>query len=226
MKWANLIVVLIALLARPASGETLRAALERSTALQGSGQAPEALQCLQEARVENPESTALIFAIAGAQVAVGDSLLATHDLDEAARHFRLARETFERCASDTRLSESVAYNAATCLLRLDGALERKDDYGARVENLRGAVAALEGVVVSYPAHARAKKNLDCARYRLALLLQSPPGDPEGKDEKSEEPDKPATEVAGASTQIPDATAVVEEGAIVVLHMKPRGEAAP
>lgn len=226
MKWANLIVVLITLWARPASGESLRAALERSTALQGSGQAPEALQCLREARVEHPESAAIIFAIAGAQVAVGDGLLAAHDLDGATQHYLLARETFGRCASDARLAESVAYNAATCLLRLDGALERKDDYGARVENLRSAVAALEGVVVSYPAHARAKKNLDCARYRLALLLQSPPGDPDEKDEKPKNPDKPATEVAGASTQIPDATAVVEEGAIVVLHMKPRGEASP
>jgi tetratricopeptide (TPR) repeat protein len=163
--------------------------------------------------------------MAGAEVALGDQVLAAHDLEEALRQFEAARATFARCGDEVRLAESAAYNAATCLLRLDQVLERKGDYAARVENLKRAVEALSAVTDTWPGNARAVKNLDYARYRLALLLQEPPT-PEEEKENPEEDDKPVSEVAGATTQIPGATAEVVDGATVVLRVERAGEAVP
>jgi len=208
------------------SAESLADALARGAQLQRSGQSAEALQCLLEARVEHPESIALLFAIAGAEAALGDRLLEGHDLEGAKKSFDGARETFERCAGDPKLAAAAAYNAATCLLRVDVVLERKQDHEARVENLKAAVEAFADLVESWPDQERARKNLDHARYRLALLQQNPPKQAKQDEEKGEEDDQPSSEVAGASTQIPDATVEVEDGAIVVLRTKPRAEATP
>lgn len=202
-------------------------AIEKGAQLQRSGIPDEALQWLLEARVEAPESKELLFAIAGAEAALGDHLLEQHDLEGARSRFVGARETYGRCANAPHLAAGAVYNAATCLLRLDGVLERQKDYAGRVENLKAAVTALDAVVGSYPDQVRAKKNLDYARYQLALLLQSPPKAPEKEEEKApkDEP-KPETGVAGATTQLPGATVEVEAGSVVVLRTKPRGEATP
>ena len=227
MRWVRVFFLASAMCALPARADVLGAALERGAQLQRSGQAADALRCFQEARVECPDSIALIFAMGCAEVALGDSLLKDHDLDEATRRFESAKVTFERCTGDPHFAGSADYNAATCLLRVDTVLERQGDYVARVKNLKAAVEALAAVATAYPDHARAAKNLAHARYRLALLLQEPPADPSTKEEeKPEDEEQPASEVAGATTQIPDATVEVEDGAIVVLRMKPRGEALP
>lgn len=227
MRWVSVFFFASAMCALPACADVLGAALERGAQLQRSGQAADALRCFQEARVECPESIALIFAMGGAEAALGDSLLEDHDLDGAKRQFASARETFGRCNGDPHFAETADYNAATCLLRVDTVLERQGDYEARVGNLKAAVDALAALAAAHPDHERAAKNLECARYRLALLLQEPPADPSTKEEeKPEDDEQPASEVAGATTQIPDATVEVEDGAIVVLRMKARGEASP
>jgi hypothetical protein len=169
---------------------------------------------------------ALLLAIGGAEVALGDSLLAGHDLDGAKRLFEGARETFARCDRDPVFASSAAYNAATCLLRVDAVLERRDDYEARVETLRMAVEAFLGVIETWPDQERARKNLGHARYRLALLLQDPPTTSAEDEKPGEQDEQPTSEVAGATTQIPNATVEVEDGAIVVLRTKPRVEATP
>ena len=109
---------------------------------------------------------------------------------------------------------------------MDQVLDRKGDYAARVENLKRAVEALSAVTDTWPGNARAAKNLDYARYRLALLLQEPPTPEEEEKENPEEDDKPVSEVAGATTQIPGATAEVVDGAMVVLHVERAGGTAP
>ena len=227
MRWISLLLLPGALTLLPACTGGTGRALEKGGQLQRSGQPAEALQCLLEARVEAPESTELVFSIAGAEAALGDHLLAQHDLEGARSRLAAARETYGRCAVEPKLAGGVAYNVATCLLHLDGVLERQADYAGRVENLRAAVTALDAVVVAYPEQARAKKNLDCARYRLALLLQSAPSASEKKDgAKPEEESKPLTGVAGATTQIPGATVEVEAGSVVVLRTQPSGEVTP
>lgn len=226
MRWFNALLLGSVCGAFSVSAESLSDAFARSEQLQRSGQHAEALLCLREARVEYPESVALLFAIGGAEAALGDSLLEGHDLQGAKKSFEGARETFGRCSGESKLALGAAYNAATCLLRVDAVLERQDDYEARVENLKAAVEALADVVETWPNQERARKNLDHARYRLALLLQNPPGQSDKEEEKNEEEDQPTSEVAGATTQIPDATVEVEDGAIVVLRTKPRVEATP
>ncbi len=226
MRSLDIILLASACCALSVPAESLAAALARGAQLQRSGQHAEALLCLREARVEYPESVALLFSIGTAEAALGDSLLEGHDLVGAKKNFEGARETFERCDSESELAAGAAYNAATCLLRVDAVFERQKDYEARVENLKQAVEALADVVETWPNHERARKNLDHARYRLALLLQDPPGQSAQEEEQSEEDDQPTSEVAGATTQIPDATVEVEDGAIVVLRTKPRAEVVP
>ena len=226
MRWLSVMVLAGVCCALSAPAESIAAALARSAQLQRSGQQAEALLCLREARVEYPASMALLFAIGGAEAALGERLLEGHDLEGARKNFDGARETFERCGDDPKLASGAAYNAATCLLRVDAVLERQMDYEARVETLKAAVEAFKGILEVWPGHERARKNLDHARYRLALLLQDPPGQSEQEEEKNEEAEQPTSEVAGATTQIPDATVEVEDGAIVVLRTKPRGETAP
>lgn len=227
MRWSNLLPVIGALTLLSACAGGPREAIDKGNQLAQSGATEDGLNVLLEARVEAPESVELLFAIAGAEAALGDRLLEQHDLEGARSRFMDARATFGRCANAPHLAGGAAYNAATCLLRLDNVLERGKDYAGRVENLKAAVAALEAVVSAYPDQPRAKKNLDCARYRLALLLQSPPSESENQDGngQEDEPD-PASGVAGASTQLPGATVEVESGSVVVLHTTPRVEAAP
>lgn len=224
MRWCRAILPVLCLL--PGCSGALEESLSRGAELLRSEQPAEALDCFREARVEYPEATDLVFAMAGAEVALGDQVLAAHDLEAAIRQFEAARATFARCGDEVRLAESAAYNAATSLLRVEQVLERKGDYAARVENLKRAVEALSAVTETWPGNARAVKNLDYARYRLALLLQDPPTPEEEDKENPEEDDKPVSEVAGATTQIPGATAEVVDGAMVVLHVERAGEAAP
>lgn len=226
MRWCSMLLIGSACCALSVPAESLAAALARGGLLQRSGQAAEALQCLREARVEYPESMALLFSIAGAEAALGDSLLESHDLVAAKQQFEAARETYERCAVEPNLAAGAAYNAATCLLRVDNVLERQQVYEVRLDTLKAAVEALVGVLETWPDHARARKNLEHARYRLAMLVKNPPGQSEQEKEKREEHDQPSSEVAGATTQIPDATVEVEAGAIVVLRTKPSVDPAP
>ena len=210
MRWCRAILPVLCLL--PGCSGALEESLSRGAELLRSEQPAEALDCFREARVEYPEATDLVFAMAGAEVALGDQVLAAHDLEAAIRQFEAARATFARCGDEVRLAESAAYNAATSLLR--------------VEQVLRAVEALSAVTETWPGNARAVKNLDYARYRLALLLQDPPTPEEEDKENPEEDDKPVSEVAGATTQIPGATAEVVDGAMVVLHVERAGEAAP
>lgn len=227
MAWIEITFIVVGMTLLAACSGDPEAALERGAQLERSGATEEALEALLEARVEAPESAELLFAIAGAQAAHGDALARQHDLAGARARFTSARETFGRCASAPDLAGAAAYNAATCLLRLDGVLEREKNYADRVENLKATVAALEAVLKSYPEQTRAKTNLDYARYRLALLLQEPPKPPEKEEEKAPEDEGgPVTGVAGATTQLPGATVEVEAGSMVVLHTRPRGETAP
>ncbi len=224
MRWSSGIFSILCLLSG-CSG-ALDESLSRGAELQRSEQPAEALRSFREARVEYPEAADLVFAMAGAEVALGDQVLAAHDLEAAIRQFEAARATFSRCGDEVRLAESAAYNAATGLLRVDQVLDRKGDHAARVENLKRAVEALSAVTETWPDNERAAKNLDYARYRLALLLQEPPSPEEEEKENPEEDEKPVSEVAGATTQIPGATAEVVDGAMVVLHVERPGEAVP
>ncbi len=224
MRWSSGAFPILYLLS--ACSGSVDESLARGAELQRTGQPVEALRCFREARVEHPDASDLIFAMAGAEVALGEQALAAHDLEDAIKQFEAAQATFARCGADERLAESAAYNAATCLLRVDHALERKKDHGPRVENLERAVAALSSVNEDWPGNARAAKNLDYARYRLALLRQEPPAAEEEPKENPEDDENAASEVVGATTQIPGATAEVVDGAMVVLRVERAGEASP
>jgi len=223
MRWCSVILPALCLLT-VCSG-ALDESLSRGGSLQRTGQPAEALRSFREARVEHPEAVDLIFAMAGAEAALGEQVLASRALDEATERFESAARTFGRCGADKRLAESAAYNAATCLLYVDRVLEEKRDYDGRVENLKRAVEALSAVTEAWPDNARAAKNLDYARYRLALLLQTPPSPEEEDKEGPEDGNEPVSEVAGATTQIPGATVDVVDGAMVVLRVE-RGQDAP
>lgn len=223
MRWLRNSVALMVLLSG-CTGAVDRA-LTQGAELQRTGQPEAALRTLREARVEHPAALEILFATAEAEVALGDARLASRDLEAAARQYSSARETFARCGGDTRLAESAAYNGATCLLRLDRVLEQGGAREARLENLSLAVDALSTVVENWPGHERAAWNLNFARYRRALLLQEPP--PASKEKEGpEESGQPVSEVAGATTQIPGATAEVVDGATVVLHVERGGEVQP
>ena len=224
MRWCSGLLPVLYLLSG-CSG-ALEESLSRGAQLQRSEQPAEALRCFREARVEHPDSMELVFAMAGAEVALGDHDLASHDLAAASERFESARTTFARCGGDVRLAEHAAYNAATCLLRLDQVLEQARDREARVENLKHAVEALSAVTDTWPHNQRAARNLDYARYRLAVLLQAPPPAEDEEKDHPEDDEKPVSEVVGATTQIPGATAEVVDGAMVVLRVDRPGEAAP
>lgn len=227
MRWCNVLLLCSLIVPGLCWAESVADALKRGAQLQQSALPADAIRCFREARVEHPDSMALIFALGGAEAALGASLQEAHDLDGALDQFDSARATFERCEADGRLGPGAAYNAATCLLQRDGVLARKGDYKARVENLKHAVDALASVTERFPTLDRAAQNLDYARYQLAMLLQSPPSDPKEEQQNDQEKgEEPVSEVAGATTQLPGATTEVQDGAIVVLHMKPRSEAAP
>ena len=223
MRWCSVILPALCLL--PACSGSLDESLSRGAALQLTGQSAEALRCFREARVEHPDAVELIFAMAGAEAALGEQVLASHAIEDATKQFESAGETFARCGDDERLAESAAYNAATCLLHVDRVLKKKGDYGGRVENLKHAVEALSAVTKAWPGNARAAKNLDYARYQLARLLQEPPSPEDENEEHPEDDEKPVSEVAGATTQIPGATVEVVDGAMVVLRVEP-GKDAP
>ena len=223
MRWCSVILPALCLLT--ACSGALDESLSRGASLQRTGQPAEALRSFREARVEHPEAVDLIFAMAGAEAALGEQVLASRALDEATERFESAARTFGRCGADERLAESAAYNAASCLLYVDRVLEEKRDYDGRVENLKRAVEALSAVTEAWPDNARAAKSLDYARYRLALLLQTPPSPEEEDKEGPEDGNEPVSEVAGATTQIPGATVDVVDGAMVVLRVE-RGQDAP
>lgn len=229
MRWHSVLFLLMTVGVAPVYAGPVETAIARSVALTSSGQAAEAVRCCLEARVEYPESAPLLFALAGAEIALGDEFLRQHAAGEAVARYQRARDTFRRAAEKdaTRYGEAAAYNAATCLLRVDQAYEGSADYAVRVANLAEAVAALETVLQWYPHHERATKNLDYARYRWNLLRQNPPTeDTPPEDEKDEDEPQAVSEVSTATTDLPNATAEVIDGSTVVLRISPPAEDAP
>ena len=226
MGWLRRILpVLVTLCATPALAGPVKAAVEKAALLVKSGVPDEALRLCQELRVEYPESHELLFAIGSAQAALAAQLQRTSDAEKSAAHWRRARDTFARVAPEGGLlGASAAYNAATCLVLLDGTFTQ-DAYDARVENLRGAVAALEAYIAHYPEAPRARKNLDYARYTLNVLLQNPPDNREPEDGEDDEASATSA-VNAATTQIPGAEAEVVDGSVVVLRRPPAEETPP
>jgi len=200
-------------------------AVAEAEGIRAAGQPGEALQTLLEARVDHPRSEALLFAIAYGEYAAATWLDAPGTAGEREELLRDALETFlrvsERAAGN--LDRAAAFNAATVRLHLDGALERTDRYGERVENLRRAIADLEAIPEGDPHFSAAGQNLSHARYRLGLLLQNPPREAENGedgDEEGQDP-PPVSSVDAVTTQIPDAIAEVVDGSTIVLRLPPR-----
>jgi tetratricopeptide (TPR) repeat protein len=225
MRWHNMLLVWTLACFGPAWGSPVDNVVETTQRLLRSGQASEALQYCREAQVEHPDSAELLFAIATAETALAEQLLRQGESPRAAETYREARETFIRAGErePDRLQEAAAYNAATCLIRLDATFQGDRDYEDRVTNLRRAAESLEDFLDRHPEHERARKNLDHARFRLNLLLQAPPSQGDEEKEQEGEDEGTVSAVETATTQIPGATAEVVDGSTVVLHWAPRGE---
>lgn len=218
MRWRSGVILVLFLAAAPAGAGPVDDAIARAARLVAAGQPAEALRVCRESRVEHPDAPELLFAIGCMAAATGEQI-ASGDPEVAADHLRAARDMFAWAASSAPevFAAAADYNAATCLLMMDATIDPQTGYAERVANLRAAVAELEACVAKYPALARARQNLDHARYRLNTLLQNPPRDPEEEEETADKLPGEIVAVESVTTAIPGATAEVVDGSTVVLR---------
>lgn len=208
------------LMATAAGAESPRAVLTRGAALLESGQVEAARVAFLEGRVEHPASVELIFAYAGAEVALAESARASGRHEEAITHHDAARKAFGRCAVEPRLAYAAGCNGAACLIATETVMKGMDGTRERrLEALETAITELTVLANRDDDNGRAVELLDKARYRRALLLQEAESSPEEQPDESKDDDAPVSEVVQATTQLPNARAVVEEGAMVVLQME-------
>jgi hypothetical protein len=221
-------ILMAALVAGCTPGPSRRAVLSSADQLIQTGRADSAVRQLQETRVDHPESDAILFEIARGQYAVAQRLQGEGQGREAERTMRTAHGNFLRVVEggDVELGASAGFNAATTLLALDATIEGAERYPERVENLEEAVATLDTLLSAEPGFHEASRNLELARYRLALLLQDPPGAEEEEEASEDEPEAPPSAVDSVTTQIPRARAEVVDGSTIVLHLPAREEAVP
>ena len=220
--------VLTVLAAGCSSGPSLQSVFESSDQHIRVERAELALAQLQEARVDHPENMALLFAIACAQQAAGELSLTGGELVAAEAQFRKAIETFQRVDEDPGddFGVSARFNAATVGILMNRAMPAKERYADRIENLKTSIAGLEGIIRDAPQRTEAQQNLIHARYQLCLLRQNPPGEAEDEETPEEETTpSPSITVDGASTQIPNARAEVQEDGTIMLHLPSATEVA-
>lgn len=198
--------------------------IENAEMLIASGRAAQAVTRLQEARVDHPLDSALLFEIAYAQQAAAGQLEGPGRSGKAVSMLREAVETFQRVTEKPAegLGDSAAFNAATTRLLLDDILKQSRERAEREANLVEAVSVLASLAARAPEHKEARQNLDHARYKLALLRQLPPDGEQDEEESPEDSSRPTSAVDAATTQIPDAEAEVVDGSTIVLHV-PRGD---
>lgn len=220
MPRAEWLLALLLLMATAADAASPRTVLARGAALQESGQVEAAREAFLEGRVEHPASVELIFAYAGAEVALAEAARAAGRHEEALKHHEAARRAFGRCAVEPRLAYAAGCNGAAGLIAMEAVMKSLGDTRERrLEALETAITELAALTNRDDADARADGLLDKARYRRALLLQEADSSPEEQPDESKDDDAPVSEVVQATTQLPNARAVVEEGAMVVLQME-------
>lgn len=216
-EWLLIAMVMAAPLA---GAESPRAVLARGAALLESGQVEAARVAFLEGRVEHPESVELIFAYAGAEVALAEAAQTSGRFAEAETYLAEARKAFGRCMGEARLAYAAGCNGAACLIQLEAVLKGKSDTRERrLKALETAITELVALAARGDGDGRAEVLLDKARYRRALLLQEAETSQEEQAEQPNMDEAPVSEVVEATTQLPNARAVVEEGAMVVLQME-------
>lgn len=206
--------------------------LEQANALLRSGDATKALERYRELQVDYPDAEAVIFGIGCAQYKQADAMAervammgpqtSGQDQQEGPTipdRFDEAAETFGRLAgsTDADLRANAMFNAGNCATKKAKFLAGQQQKEPAIAAYREAAGVYEALLESAADHARARQNLDHARYEMKLLMQQP-------DEDEEKPE-PVTAFTEIRTEIPRARVQVDEetGNMLELITPKRGD---
>jgi tetratricopeptide (TPR) repeat protein len=212
----NLLVILLALAAAaPSHAASFDARLRDAYDLAGQGGFDEAVAALEELKVDYPEQPSIDYVMGSVRYRKGEGLAQAGDVEAAQAEFEAANKTFTGLSQhiDERLAIDASFGRANVLAQQAKMLAGPETFKEGVQALRMAEQAYVELLKRAPSHAGARQNLDHVRYILKQLLQNKPEEEKNEQEDQEQPPPPKGKVfslfRGATTQVPDASAVVD-----------------
>lgn len=230
---AILFLTLAAAPAVPAHADTFREKLAAANALLQKGLIDDATAALQELKVDNPDEPAVDYALGAAQYQRAEGLGAAGKAEEAIAAYKEAATRFGGIAqhADKQIAGAAAFARANAIAQQAKLTATPEHYKEGIAALRNAEAAYVELLSHDPQNVAAQRNLDHVRYQLKQLLQHPPENQQQPQDKQQQPppkQQPPKPMVisvfhGASTELPNATAVAEGNTVTL--QAPGGPAA-